>query len=125
MLFRPEAHERLHSIRAQLLSWGEEADRFRAAAGAVRRGEPQLDTLVVGAEELHDGLMMLLEELDRALEGLPAGHAEFGALLHAQSKTLSLLESVSNSLDVLSGSASNSRSDVVHIAVRKPLLAAE
>jgi hypothetical protein len=125
MLFRPGAEDRLHSIQAQLLSWGEEADRYRLAAIAARGGARQLDTLVGGAEELHDGLMSLLEELDKAVEGLPAGHAEFSGLLHAQGKTLSLLESVGNSLDVLSGFGTNSRTEAVHIAVRKPLLAAE
>lgn len=125
MLFRPGAQERLHSIQGQLLAWSEEADRFRLAAMAARRGEQQLETLVGAAEETHDGLMTLLEDLDRALEGLPAGHAEFSAVLHAQSKTLSLLESVSNSLDVLSGFVQDRRPEVVHLAPRKPMLAAE
>ena len=125
MLFRPGAQERLHSIQGQLLAWSEEADRFRLAAIAARRGEQQLETLVTAAEETHDGLMALLDDLDRALESLPAGHVEFGALLHAQGKTLSLLESVSNSLDVLAGFARDRRPEIVHLAARKPALAAE
>ena len=125
MLFRPGAQERMHSIQSQLVAWGEEADRFRLAAIAARRGEQQLATLVDAAEEVHDGLMTLLDDLDRALEGPAAGSGEFSALLHAQRKTLSLLESVGNSLDVLAGYATDTRPNTVHIAPRKPLLAAE
>src|SRR3569623_866577 len=116
MLFRPGAEDRLHSIQAQLLSWGEDADRYRLAAIAARRGESQLDTPLSGADELHDGLMTLLEELDGAVEGLPNGHAEFGGLQRAQRKTLALLESVGNSLDVHSGYGTTNRTDAVHIA---------
>jgi hypothetical protein len=125
MLFRPGAQERLHSIEGQLIAWSEEADRFRVAAIAARRGEPQLATLVGAAEDTHDGLILLLEELDRALADLPAGHAEFGAVLRAQGKTVALLESVGNSLDLLAGVVADRRPEVVHLTPRKPLLAAE
>ena len=116
MLFRPGAQDRLHSIEAQLAAWGEEADRFRAAAIAARRGAPPPDTLLSAAEEVHDGLAALMEDLDRALDGLPAGHAEFSALLGAQGTALALLESVGNSLDVLFDTTPGGRSAAISIA---------
>ena len=109
MLFRPGAEDRLHSITAQLAAWSEEADRFRMAAIAARRGDTQPHQLLDAADEVHDGLAELMADLDRALDVLPAGHADFGALLRMQSKTLALLESVGTSLDVLVDVAADAR----------------
>ena len=53
------------------------------------------------AEEAHDGLMALLEEIDEALSKLPPGSPQFAGLLQAQITAMALLESVGNSFDVL------------------------
>lgn len=103
MLFRPPADQRLDGIRAMLATWNEEADRFRAAAAAARKGgEAPQSVVVAAAEEAHDGLIGLLDDIDRALDALPAGHASYSALLHVQNAAIAVLESVGNSLDQLS-----------------------
>ena len=88
MLFRPSADQNLTAIHAMLDAWNAEADRFRQAATAARKGEAPTSLTATAAEEAHDGLMALLEEID---EGL----------LQAQITAMALLESVGNSLDVL------------------------
>lgn len=102
MLFRPTADQRLEGILSMLEVWNDEADRFRAVAVAARNGEAASSLVVAAVEEAHDGLMSLLDEIDRAIEGVPAGDRAFADLLKAQSKAVSLLESVTNSMDVLS-----------------------
>jgi hypothetical protein len=101
MLFHPSADERLGAIATQLELWDGEADRFRAAAVAARSGAAPSAALIAAAEETHDGLASLIEELDRALETMPAGAAQFPALLRAQTRAIALIESISGSLDVL------------------------
>ena len=102
MLFRPSADQRLDGILAMLEVWNDEADRFRAVAVAARNGAAASSLVVAGVEEAHDGLISLLDEIDRALDGVPAGDRAFADLLKAQSKAVALLESVTNSMDVLS-----------------------
>lgn len=101
MLFRPSADQNLEAVHAMLDAWNAEADRFRRAAGAVRDGEAPSSLIVTAAEEAHDGLMALLDEIDEALSKLPPGSAAFTGLLQAQITGLALLESVGNSYDIL------------------------
>ena len=101
MLFHPSADQKLEAISAQLDLWDEAADRFRAAAIAGRRGEAPGEATVAAAEETHDELMSLLDDIGRALEMIPAGRAEFTTLLHAQSRAVALTESVTSSLELL------------------------
>lgn len=125
MLFRPTADQRVEGILAMLDVWNEEADRFRAAASTASRGDTPSSLLAAGAEEAHDGLMLLLEDIDRALESLPPGDRGFAALLSAQAKAVALLESVSNSMDVLSLVVSNDRPAAVVISRQPQRQAAE
>jgi hypothetical protein len=125
MLFRPPANQRLDGIRAMLATWNEEADRFRAVASAARTGETPQSVVVAAAEEAHDGLIGLLEDIDRAFDGLPAGHADYAALLNVQSTAIALLESVGNSLDQLSRFVTEAGPEPVRIARKLALQAAE
>ena len=103
MLFRPPADQRLDGMRAMLAAWNEEADQFRAAAAATRHGGAAPDSvLMVTAEEAHDGLLELLDDIDQALDALPPGHPHYSALLQIQNGAIAVLESVGNSLDELS-----------------------
>jgi hypothetical protein len=120
MLFRPTADQRVEGILAMLDVWNEEADRFRTAAITARGGDTPSSLLAAGAEEAHDGLMLLLEDIDRAIETVPPGDRGFAALLGAQAKAVALLESVSNSMDVLSLVVSRDRPGPVLIS-RRPL----
>jgi hypothetical protein len=102
MLFKPPAPEpALRGIHALLDSWNAEADYFRSVAVAARHGEPPASYLVDAAEEAQQGLEMLLDEIDNALDALPPGHPDFPALLHAQVAAVALRESIGHSLDVL------------------------
>ena len=83
MLFRPSADQRLDGILAMLEVWNDEADRFRAVAVAARNGAAASSLVVAGVEEAHDGLISLLDEIDRALDGVPAGDRAFADLLKA------------------------------------------
>ena len=121
MLFRPTADQRLDAIQALLATWNGEADRFRSVASAARKGEQPPSTTVAAAEEAHDGLIALLDDMDRALEALPAGHAQFATLLQAQTSAAALLESVGQSLDVLSQFTTSAVPEPLHI-VHTPLL---
>lgn len=116
MLYRPGAQDRLHDIEARLAAWAEDADRFRGAAVAARRGTPYPRTLANAAEEVRDELMGLIDDLDLALDRLPAGHTEFGAVLAVQGTALALLESVGNSLDVFAETVPDARNAVTPIA---------
>ncbi len=101
MLFRPSADQNLDAIHAMLDGWNVEADRFRQAAIAGRKGEAPSSLTVTAAEEAHDGLMSLLDEIDGTLSRLAPGSAPFAGLLQAQITAMALLESVGNSWDVL------------------------
>src|SRR5690606_36159499 len=91
MLFRLTADQKLDAVRALLDNWNGEADRFRQAAIAARGGEAPGSLLVAAMEEAHDGLSALLDEIDRALDALPVGHADFAGLLMAQKTAIALL----------------------------------
>ena len=101
MLFKPQAEAQLDGVCALLLSWNAEADRFRIAAEAARRGETPASNPVDAAEGMYGGLMELVADIDQALERLPAGHKDFATLLKAQMMAMNLLEALGNSLDVL------------------------
>lgn len=116
MLYRPVPRHQLDAIHALLANWNAEADRFRQAATAARRGEAPGSLIVAAVEEAHDGLLGLLEETDTALAALPLGHADFPALLRAQNVAVALLESVGHSYDVLDGFISAPEAQPVRIA---------
>ena len=101
MLFRPSADQNLDAVHAVLDAWNAEADRFRQAAIAARNGEAPTSLLASAAEEAHDGLMTLLDEIDQTLSDLPPGSPQFAGLLQAQITATGLLESVGNSHDIL------------------------
>lgn len=101
MLFRPTADQNLAAVHAALDAWNAEADRFRLAAIAARNGEAPSSLTLAAAEEAHDGLFSLLDELDQAFDTLPPGNAGFSGLLQAQKAALALLESVGTSYEVL------------------------
>ena len=85
MLFRTSADQNLTAIHAMLDAWNAEADRFRQAATAARKGEAPTS----------------LTATDEALSKLPPGSPQFAGLLQAQITAMALLESVGNSFDVL------------------------
>lgn len=120
MLFRPTPDQRLDGIISMLEVWNEEADRFRAAAVAARTGKPASSLVIAEVEEAHDGLISLLDEIDRAMEGVPPGDRAFADLLKAQGIAVSLLESVTNSMDVLSLVVPDDQKGPVRIG-RRPL----
>jgi hypothetical protein len=115
MLVRPIVDESLDPIQAMLASWDLDADGFRIAASAARRGEQPSSATLKAAEEAHDGLIGLLEEIDRILEALPPGHPNFSPLLRAQIKAVALMESVGTSLDVLERFVTDPVAEPVHI----------
>jgi hypothetical protein len=126
MLFRPTAEDRLQAILSQLAGWGVEADKFRLAAAAAQRNEQQSSGVVSAAEDLHDGLMSALDELDVSLDGVSPGTVEFTTVLNLQTKVLALLESVGSSLDILTSHVPHDqRPDAIVTTDRKRLLAAE
>lgn len=124
-MFRLPTEHRLDAVRTQLDSVNADADRFRVAATAARNGDRPAKALVDAAEDAHDGLMMLLEDLDAAIDSLPAGDTEFPPLLRAQVATMALLESVGNSLFLLESSKSVAVREPTHIAHQVELVAAE
>ncbi len=89
----------LEDARSQLQRWNDEADRFRIAAIAARRGKAPSSMTMNAAEQTQHGLIMLMARIDRALDRLPAGHGAFHGLLMVQSAASALLESVDASLD--------------------------
>jgi hypothetical protein len=101
MLYRPSADQNLIAVHAVLDGWNAEADRFRQAAIAARKGEAPTSLTVAAAEEAHDGLMSLLGEIDEALDKVKPGSQQFADLLHAQMAAIALLESVGTSYDIL------------------------
>lgn len=125
MLFRPTADQRLDGIVSMLEVWNEEADRFRAAAAATRTGKAVSSLVIAGVEEAHDGLISLLDEIDRAIEGVPPGDRAFADLLKAQGKAVALLESVTTSMDVLSLVVADDQAGPVRIGHRPVQQAAE
>ena len=101
MLFKPQPQWPLGGIFLALDGWNAEADRFRLAASGAQNGTAPSALVVAAAEEARDGLVTLLDEIDGALDALPAGHPDFSGLLQAQNASISLYESIGCSLDRL------------------------
>ena len=101
MLFHPPAEHRLPAIQALLESWNGEADRIRTAAIIARKGERPTAAVVSAAEDAQGSLNELLVDVDRAIDAVAPGHAEFSWLLRVRVTTSSLLESIGTSLDML------------------------
>jgi hypothetical protein len=126
MLFRPLPENHLEGISALLETWNAEADGFRAAALAARHGESPSSVVVAAADETHGRLLQLIEDIDQAMGRVPPGHQIFASLLQAQLVATNLLESISNSLDVLERFTVVQMSEPKTIAHEPPrLLAAE
>jgi hypothetical protein len=101
MLFRPPAEHRLEAARNLLDGWNAEADRFRTAAIAALKGEAPTAALVDAMEEARIGLVVLLDDIDGALERVAPGDADFTGLLHAQVCAVALLESIGRSAEII------------------------
>lgn len=103
MLFRPSADQTLDAIHTMLDAWNAEADRFRHAAIAARKGEVPTSLVVSAAEEAHDQLSSLVGKIDDSLDKMSAGNPKFAELLQVQTTAIALLESVGNYYDILDG----------------------
>lgn len=99
---QPKVSEKIDIVRAVLDGLNEDADRFRAVAWLARHGELPLVDVVDSVEEAHIDLAALLDEIDRTLDALTLGHPDFAPLLGAQRTAMALLESIGNSLGILS-----------------------
>lgn len=122
MLYKPAPRSAISAISSLLDSWNLEADAFRAAAVAARKGRSPGSGIVAAARNAQDGLSTLLEEIDTALVALPAGHPDFRDLLHAQVAALALHESISTSLDVLERFTTAPSLEPLHIVHPRPAL---
>jgi hypothetical protein len=109
MLFRPNAEQNLPAIETMLDAWNGEADRFRRAAMAVRRGEPADELTAQSAAEAHDGLQSLLTEIEAALDRLPSGDRRLIELLQVLVTAQALAESVERSWEGLCVAAEAAR----------------
>jgi hypothetical protein len=101
MLYKPDHRSAFSGVRPLLDCWNTEADYFRRMAQAARRGTAPPAGAVAAASDAQEGIIGLLDQIDQALAGLPAGHPDFRELLQAQITALSLRESIAHSLDVL------------------------
>lgn len=102
MLFRPNIEANLAAVQSMLDGWNEDADRFRRAAMAVRHGEDADGVVAKGAVEAHEGVERVLEEIEGALDRLPAGDRRVSELLQILVSAQALAESIERSCDVLS-----------------------
>jgi hypothetical protein len=102
MLFRPTLETNLAPVLAMLYGWNEDADRFRRAAMAVRRGEEADGVVAKSAAEAHEAIERVLEEIEAALDRLPAGDRRLTDLLQVLVTAQALAESIERSWDVLS-----------------------
>jgi hypothetical protein len=109
MLFRPNAEQNLPAIETMLDNWNGEADRFRRAAMAVRKGEPPDDLTFESATAANDGLQRVLADIETALDRLPAGDRRVIELLQVLVTAQALAESVERSWEVLSVAAAAAR----------------
>lgn len=102
MLFRPNIEANLAAVQSMLDAWNEDADHFRRAAIAVRRGEEGDGVVASAAAEALEGIERVLEEIEGALDRLPAGDRRVGELLQILVSAQALAESIERSSDVLS-----------------------
>ncbi len=96
-----DADRELEAIHTLLETWNADADRFRVAALAARKGEAPASSTVAALVEAHAGLLDVLDSTDRLAAHTRGGSAGFAAILQLQTTALALLESFSSSLDVL------------------------
>ena len=108
------ADHELDAIHALLETWNGEADRFRAAALAARRGETPASSVVTALSEAHAGLLDVLEATDQIASTTRGDN--FAAVLRLQTTALALLESLSTSLDDLDRFVTDKVSEPVAIA---------
>jgi hypothetical protein len=101
MLFGPITSLGLDAARILLDGWNGEADRFRAAAIGTRHGNAPSPDLLEAMDDVHDGLMELIGDIDRALERAAPGQQERGILLQMQVTALALSESIGRSQDMM------------------------
>lgn len=115
----------LDGARARLRGWNDEADRFRIAAIAARRGQAPSSMTRGAAEDVQHGLIMLLTRIDRELDRLAPGHPDFQGLLLVRNAASALLESIDASLDELDRSIAILAPEPTRIEHRALLQAAE
>jgi hypothetical protein len=101
MLFRPNIEANLAAVHTMLDAWNEDADRYRRAAMAVRRGEEADGVVANAAVEAHEGIERVLEEIEGALDRLPAGDRRVSELLQILVSAQALAESIERSCEVL------------------------
>lgn len=103
MLFRPSPDQNPTAVQALLDAWNFEADDLRRIARAAMVTGQAMSSTVLAAQDIHEGLVSLLDELDQALERVSSGTKLFIDLLHAQTKATALLESIGKTQDILEG----------------------
>jgi hypothetical protein len=101
MLDNPDHNVLLNNARPLLDSWNAEADYFRRAAQAARRGGPLPIGIAGAVRDTTIKLAMLLNQIEETLTELPAAHCDFRLLLWAQIAAVSLSQSISKSSEVL------------------------
>ena len=101
MFFRPNIEANLAAVQTMLDGWNEDADRYRRAAMAVRRGEDVYGLVANAAAEAHEGVERVLEEIEGALDRLPAGDRRMSELLQVLVSAQALAESLERSCEGL------------------------
>jgi hypothetical protein len=101
MLFRPPVETNLAAIEAMLDGWNDDADRFRKAAMAVRRGEEADGLVARAAFETRDAVARVLDEIEASLDRLPPGDRRLTELLQILVTAQALAESIERSWEVL------------------------
>lgn len=97
MLFRLSSDQNLVAVHAMLNRWNADADRFRRAAHAARKGTAPTSVTVEEAEEAREDILSLLDEIEEALQRKAPGTLPFANLLRPQTMAFALLESVTKS----------------------------
>jgi hypothetical protein len=114
MLFRPAREANLAAIETMLDGWNEDADHFRKAAMAVRRGEEADGVVARAAAETHETIERLLDEIEDVLDRLPPGDRRMTELLQILVAAQALAESVERSAEILS--VADAAKAPIHIA---------
>jgi hypothetical protein len=115
MLFRPALETNLAAIETMLEGWNEDADHFRRAAMAVRRGEEADGIVAKAAAETHEAIDRLLDEIEDVLDRLPAGDRRMTELLQILVTAQALAESIDRSAEILSvAEAANAPIHIAH-----------
>jgi hypothetical protein len=101
MLYRPNSPTSLAAIETLLEGWNADADHFRRAAMAVRRGEPVDFLTVRAASETRETIETVLEKIEGMLDQLAAGDRQVTELLQVLVSAQALAESVERSWEML------------------------